>query len=161
MDISFKAENEKFNYRACAIIVHEGKILAMQDERSPFYYLPGGRVQLGETAEQAVIREIKEELNVTAKIIRTLWLNQAFFREDVDGLDYHEICVYFLIDISQTDLLAKGGRFVLQEGQHQHTFEWLKYEQLQHEYFYPFFLKRKFLISPRLLHFEQNTNERI
>ena len=121
MDISFKSGNEKFYYRACAIIVHDGKILAMHDERSPFYYLPGGRVQLGETAEQAVIREIQEELNVTAKIIRTLWLNQAFFQEDVDGLDYHEICVYFLIDISQTDLLAKGGRFVLQEGQHQHT----------------------------------------
>lgn len=29
MDISFKTGNEKFNYRACAIIVHEGKILAM------------------------------------------------------------------------------------------------------------------------------------
>ena len=149
MDISFKAGNEKFNYRACAIIVHEGKILAMHDERSPFYYLPGGRVQLGETAEQAVIREIQEELNVTAKIVRPLWLNQAFFREDVDGLDYHEICVYFLMDISQTDLLAKGDRFVLQERQHRHTFEWLKYEQLQHEYFYPLFLKKEIFDLPQ------------
>lgn len=149
MDISFKAGNEKFNYRACAIIVHEGKILAMHDERSPFYYLPGGRVQLGETAEQAVIREIQEELNVTAKSVRPLWLNQAFFQEDVDSLDYHEICVYFLIDISQTDLLAKGDRFVLQEEQHQHTFEWLKYEQLQHEYFYPLFLKKEIFDLPQ------------
>ena len=40
MDISFKSGNEKFYYRACAIIVHEGKILAMHDERSPFTICP-------------------------------------------------------------------------------------------------------------------------
>ena len=62
MDISFKAGNEKFNYRVCAMIISDGKILAMQDERSPYYYLPGGRVMLGETAEEAVIREVQEEL---------------------------------------------------------------------------------------------------
>ena len=56
MDIAFKAGNEKFNYRVCAIILNDGKILAMHDERSPYFYLPGGRVKLGETAEDAVIR---------------------------------------------------------------------------------------------------------
>ena len=56
MDISFKAGNEKFNYRVCAVILHAGKILAMHDERSPYFYLPGGRVKLGETAEEAVLR---------------------------------------------------------------------------------------------------------
>lgn len=72
MDISFQVGNEKFNYRVCAILLKDGKILAMQDERSPYYYLPGGRVQLGETAEHAIIREIEEELNITANIIRPL-----------------------------------------------------------------------------------------
>ena len=43
MDISFKIGNEKFNYRVCAMIISDGKILAMHDERSPYYYLPGGR----------------------------------------------------------------------------------------------------------------------
>ena len=79
MDISFEAGNEKFNYRVCAVILNDGKILAMQDERSPYFYLPGGRVKLGETAEEAVVREIKEELNITARIVRPLWLNQSFF----------------------------------------------------------------------------------
>ena len=60
MDISFLCENQKFNYRVCAIIVSEGKILAMRDERSPYFYLPGGRVKMGETAEEAVIREVQE-----------------------------------------------------------------------------------------------------
>lgn len=50
MDIRYTYENNKFNYRVSAIIISENKILAMRDERSPYYYLPGGRVQMGETA---------------------------------------------------------------------------------------------------------------
>ena len=149
MDISFQSENEKFNYRVCAVILNDGKILAMQDERSPYFYLPGGRVKLGETAEDAVIRETKEELNIVARIIRPLWLNQGFFKEDVDGLQYHEICIYFLMDISDTDLLSRGDAFFRQEGVHRHTFQWLKYEQLQHEYFYPVFLKKQIFDLPQ------------
>lgn len=148
MDITFITENRKFNYRVCAVIIFDGKILAMHDERSPYYYLPGGRVKIGETAEQAIIREIEEELEVTPQIIRPLWLNQAFFKEDVDGLDYHELCVYFLIDISCTDLLGRGERFVLQEGNHRHDFEWLAFERLRDEYFYPLFLKEEIFDLP-------------
>lgn len=149
MDISFQSENEKFNYRVCAVILNDGKILAMQDERSPYFYLPGGRVKMGETAEDAVIRETKEELNIIARIIRPLWLNQGFFKEDVDGLQCHEICIYFLMDISDTDLLSRDDAFFRQEGVHRHTFQWLKYEQLQHEYFYPVFLKKKIFDLPQ------------
>lgn len=148
MDISFKTGNEKFNYRVCAIILNDRKILAMHDERSPYFYLPGGRVKLGETAEEAVIREVKEELEIAAKIDRPLWLNQGFFTEDVDGLQYHEICIYFLMDISDTDLLSKGNKFFLQEGKHQHTFEWLQWERLQDEYFYPIFIKKEIFHLP-------------
>lgn len=98
MDISFKVDSEKFNYRVCAVITNDGKILAMHDQRSPYFYLPGGRVKLGETAEDAIIRETKEKLNIIPEIIRPLWLNQAFFKEDVDSLNYHELCIYFLMD---------------------------------------------------------------
>lgn len=151
MDISFKIENEKFNYRVCAIILNDGKILAMHDECSLYFYLPGGRVKLGETAEDAVIRETEEELHITARILRPLWLNQGFFKEDMDGFQYHEICIYFLMDVSDTDLLSRGDTFSRQEGVHQHTVQWLKYEQLQHEYFYPIFLKKKIFDLPQTL----------
>ena len=149
MDISFKCENQKFNYRVCAIIVSENKILAMHDERSPYFYLPGGRVALGETAEQAVAREIREELGVTPKISRALWLNQAFFTEDVDNLRYHELCIYFLMDISDTNLTERGNVFTLTEGKHTHTFEWLEFDRLQDEYFYPVFLKKEIFNLPK------------
>ena len=65
MDISYNCENQKFNYRVCAMIIAGNQILAMHDERSPYFYLPGGRVKMGETAEQAVVREVQEELEAT------------------------------------------------------------------------------------------------
>lgn len=148
MDLSFRVDDGKFNYRVCAMMISDGAILAVHDERSPYFYLPGGRVKMGETAEQAVIREVWEELHIAPKIIRPLWLNQAFFTEDVDHLRYHELCVYFLLDISETDLLAKGKRFTSREGERIHTFEWLKFDRLKDEYFYPLFLKQEIFHLP-------------
>ncbi|MDO5399839.1 MAG: NUDIX domain-containing protein [Eubacteriales bacterium] len=141
MDITFKTENGRFNYRVCAIILHGGKILAMHDDRSPYFYLPGGRVALHERAEDAVLRELREELGIEAKIDRPLWLNQSFFTEDVSGEKYHELCIYFLMDISGADLVARGETFAQQEGRRTHRFQWLPLERLREEYFYPVFLK--------------------
>ena len=151
MDISFPCEGQKFNYRVCAVMISENRILAMHDERSPYFYLPGGRVAMGETAEQAIIREVQEELQITPKIIRPLWLSQAFFTEEVDNLHYHELCIYFLMDISETNLLAKGAVFTLREGGHTHTFEWLDSSRLKEEYFYPIFLKKEIFNLPKEL----------
>ncbi|MBR5278476.1 MAG: NUDIX domain-containing protein [Clostridia bacterium] len=148
MDIVLKYENSKFNYRVCAIMIYDGKILAMQDDRSPYFYLPGGRVMMGETAENAVIREVQEELGITPEIIRPLWLNQAFFNEEVDHLNYHELCIYFLMDISKTDLLSRGEKFVSNEGHRTHIFQWLEFEKLKDEYFYPLFLKKDIFNLP-------------
>jgi len=148
MDITFKTESGVFNCRACALILSGGKILAMRDGRSPYYYLPGGRVHVGETAEEAVIREVREELGVEAKIERALWLNQAFFTEDVSGDRYHELCVYFLMDISGTDLLSRGESFTGAETGRIHRFEWLAFERLKDEYFYPRFLQEDIFRLP-------------
>lgn len=79
MDISFKTKEGRFNYRVGAIMIHDQKVLMMKDEGSSYFYVPGGRVKMNETAETAVLRELKEELGIDGEIIRPLWLNQSFF----------------------------------------------------------------------------------
>ena len=54
-------------YVVAAIIRDEGKILATQrgyGEFNGFWEFPGGKIEQGETAQNAIIREIKEELDV-------------------------------------------------------------------------------------------------
>ena len=140
MDITFETEEGRFNYRVCAVLLDRGRILAMHDERSPYFYLPGGRVRMGERAEDAVLREVREELGIEARILRPLWLSQSFFNEDVVRVDYHELCLYFLLDAAGTDLLSRGDPFRGPELRHVHDFEWLPFERLKDEYFYPLFL---------------------
>lgn len=97
-----------------------------------------------ETAEQAMIREIREELGVSLKISRPLWLIQSFFTKDTDGLRYHEICIYFLMDTADAGLLERQNTFTRTEGSNTHIFKWLEIAQLKEETFYPLFLKKRF-----------------
>lgn len=156
MDITFRTPEGRFNYRVCAVILHEEKLLVMKDERSPYFYLPGGRVRLHETAEAAVLREIREELEIDAQIVRPLWLNQGFFTEDVSQEKFHELCLYFLIDVSKTDLFSKGTSFVLYEnGTKRHQFFWMPISELKSSYLYPQFIKTRIFDLPE--HLEINT----
>ncbi len=135
MDITFETEAGRFNYRVCAVLLDRGRILAMHDER----------------AEDAVLREVREELGIEARILRPLWLSQSFFNEDVVRVDYHELCLYFLLDAAGTDLLSRGDRFRGPELRHVHDFEWLPFERLKDEYFYPLFLKTEIFHLPEQL----------
>ena len=56
-----------------AIIHQEGRILATQrryGEYKGWWEFPGGKMEPGETEEQAIVREIREELNVGIRVER-------------------------------------------------------------------------------------------
>ncbi|MBR2024474.1 MAG: NUDIX domain-containing protein, partial [Clostridia bacterium] len=141
----------KFNYRVCAVIINDGKVLAMKDNHADYYYLPGGRVQFNETAEKAVLRELKEELDIDAEIVRPLYFNQNFFNEDVLKIDYHEIGVYFLVDVSKTDILSRGETFSGVETVKNQRFEWMSFDRVKNEYLYPNFIKENIDNLPKTL----------
>ncbi len=59
----------------CAVILHEGRIFATQRGYGEFkdrWEFPGGKVEPGETAEQAIVREIREELETSVEPLRLL-----------------------------------------------------------------------------------------
>lgn len=60
----------------CAIILNNSKILAVQhgpESSHPWKWeFPGGKVHLGETAVQCIIREIDEELRVRVNVLTPL-----------------------------------------------------------------------------------------
>ena len=62
MDLKIKTETEEFHGRTCGIIKQENKFLIMRVNKTPYYHIPGGHIEIGEDSEQAIIREIKEEL---------------------------------------------------------------------------------------------------
>jgi len=144
MDVTFKTDSGRFNYRVCAVIVDRGRLLAMRDGVSPYYYLPGGRVRLHEEAEAALRRELREELAIEADIVRPLWMNESFFTEDVTGERFHELCIYWLVDVSQTGLPERGDTFTLRDSSNgrANAFEWLTFERVKEEYLYPVFIRR-------------------
>jgi 8-oxo-dGTP diphosphatase len=55
--------------RAVAIIIRENKVLVIHRQRDnlDYYVLPGGGVKVGETPEQACIREVEEETRLRAQ----------------------------------------------------------------------------------------------
>jgi ADP-ribose pyrophosphatase YjhB (NUDIX family) len=74
---------------ASGIIIQNHKILLLQrsnyTQHFPKYWgCPGGRAEKGETAEENVIREVKEECNldfIPTKIIKTgIWQDRKYYR---------------------------------------------------------------------------------
>ncbi len=55
---------------ARAAIIDQGHVLVCKtlDLEPPFYFLPGGHVDKGESIEQALLRELKEEIGIEAKL---------------------------------------------------------------------------------------------
>ncbi len=67
----------------CAILIHEGKILATQrSERMPLplkWEFPGGKIEVNETPEACLHREIKEELGIEVSLKERLVENEHHY----------------------------------------------------------------------------------
>lgn len=98
-DCCFTVGNNWFRYRAAAVIIENGCVLLASNETSDYYYSVGGGVHFGESAEEAVVREVFEETGVEYEIDRLAFVHENFFRGNgmTEGLLCHEIALYFLM----------------------------------------------------------------
>jgi len=54
-------------YKAAGIIIRDRKLLVERSKNKSFFIAPGGSIEAGETAKQALVRELKEEFNINVK----------------------------------------------------------------------------------------------
>ena len=54
-------------HKAAGIIVRDRKLLVERSKGKKFFIAPGGSIEPGETAEQALTRELKEEFQIIVK----------------------------------------------------------------------------------------------
>ncbi|WP_427137484.1 NUDIX hydrolase [Psychrobacillus psychrodurans] len=147
MDISFKTTEGRFNYRVAGLIVKDNKLLIMQDKGQPYFYVPGGRIKMNEKSEDAVKREIQEELGVEVKVNRMLWINENFFKEETSEEQFHEVCFFYLVELKENEDL-KGNEFVVDEEGKIHTYYWKTLDEIKYINLYPQFLREKIVDLP-------------
>ena len=82
--LSDKSRKYGFGVRATALIVQNRKLLVTKEKGK--YYTIGGAIQVNESTEDAVVREVREELGVKAQAGQLAFVVENRFEQD--GVSY-------------------------------------------------------------------------
>ncbi len=150
--VVFDLGGTRFNYRVGAVCLRGEHVMLHRAEDDPFWALPGGRVNAGETARDAVQREVREELDEETEIGRLLWVVENFFT--YHGLEFHSLELVFEVTLPadsrwqdteatysavERDALGREVRLV---------FRWFPLAQLDSVHLRPSFLNTGLLDLP-------------
>lgn len=139
-DCGFTKGSNWFRYRAAAIIVENDCVLFAGNELEDYFYSIGGGVHMGETAEDAVKREVLEETGIAYEIDQLAVVHENFFNENrgsLAGLDCHEICLYFLMKPRGTQELNSNS---ITQGVKENMY-WIPIKDLDKYKAFPSFMK--------------------
>lgn len=138
-DIIFKTEEYVFSYRVAGILIYNDKILLQKIDDDTAYAIPGGHVNLGETNEEALIREFKEEINSDIKVNDLMWMGELFF--PWGEKQCHQICIYYNIYLNQNTNIPFDGVFYgkekLKEKAFELKFSWVNIKDIENIDLYP------------------------
>ena len=92
---SLPMKKKEFEICVRGIIQKQGKILVCKNKVKDYYFFPGGHVDFGESAKDALIRELKEELNVSVRGVSFIGATENIFQEG--GQKKHEFNLVFSV----------------------------------------------------------------
>lgn len=98
-------ERLRFRLSSYAVIVKDEKVLLLELRSTGKYFLPGGGVELGEKIEDALAREVGEEVGIEVDIIKFLGFKESFFYYDPWDEAYQNISFFYLCEAKTFDLL--------------------------------------------------------
>lgn len=146
MDLTFQTIKGRFNYRVGAIIINNGNVLVVKNHKSTYFYSVGGRVHFNETCEEAVKREVKEELGIDMEIDRAVFFHEQFFDERDTKEHFHEISIYYLMKMTERikDIICNS----LTENGIEEELIWLPIDSLDKYTVFPSFFATELLNLP-------------
>ncbi len=112
-----------------AVVIDEGKVLLVRRGQEPLkgeWSLPGGALELGETLEQGVVREVLEETGLTVVPAGIVEVLDRITQDDLSGqVRYHYVLVDFLCRVA-------GG--TMRGGSDAEEARWVDRQELQEQY---------------------------
>ncbi|HXE75278.1 MAG TPA: NUDIX hydrolase [Candidatus Xenobia bacterium] len=92
-----------------AVVVRDGHVLLVQRAQEPLsgkWTLPGGAVELGETLEEAVVRELREETGLDVRVLGLIEAFDRMARDEHGRVQYHYVLLDYLCVPVSGELLA-------------------------------------------------------
>ncbi|MBX3636617.1 MAG: NUDIX domain-containing protein [Rubrivivax sp.] len=127
--LSFVSNDHRFHLRAAALVLDDGHLLLHRADGDRFWSLPGGRVEPGEAAAQAVCRELMEEVGEAVVADGLLAVVEYFFVHQ--GERQHELGLYFGVRLAAGSRLRRKDRdHAGIEGTRTLTYRWLACSEL-------------------------------
>lgn len=77
-----------------AVAIRDGKILLCRGKDKEYFYFPGGHLEWKEKAEEALKRELKEELGAESEIGKFIGMNENVYTDE-NKTEHHEINLVF------------------------------------------------------------------
>ena len=129
-----EAESLIFRPSVYGVIIEKGKVLLVPQFDG--YDFPGGAVEKGETLEEALNREVKEETGLTVKKDIIISCEQDFFKSPHYRLNtgYHSILMHFFCKDPQGEISADG--FDENEKTYSKKAEWIEIDRIDSLKFY-------------------------
>ena len=140
MDLTVVLDNKKLNIRACALIIHNNKLLVHNNVNESHVALVGGRVKIGESSEDTLKREIKEEMGKEIEILEYVSTIENFF--DADDMPYHEIMFVYRVDFKDDADKKIIDSIKNIEGEDELRYDWIDLDKIEQYPLKPQILKR-------------------